>query len=121
MAATLEQLLANRNTWSQGINLGVFHDQKDIFRDNVPIEKGRRVHFPLKGNDCDDIENGHKFASLGEDWDVGPSRLHTEDEVHQNHYGRKTDGRQILVYVQLRIRLSLSRHMQAYQHAAVAC
>jgi hypothetical protein len=47
MAATLEQLLANRNTWSQSINLEVFNGHKDIFRDNVPLEKGRRVYFPL--------------------------------------------------------------------------
>ena len=47
MATTLEQLLANRNTWSQSINLEVFNDHKDIFRDSVPLEKGRRVHFPL--------------------------------------------------------------------------
>ncbi len=86
--------MANRNTWSQAINLGVFHDQKDIFRDNVPIEKGRRVHFPLKGNDCDDIENGHSLQALVK---IGTSDLH--DSIPRMKYTRiitaekQTDGK----------------------------
>ena len=47
MAATLEQLLANRNNWRQDIQLEVFHGQKYIFRNNVPAEKDRQVFFPL--------------------------------------------------------------------------
>jgi len=47
MATTLEQLLANRNSWSQDINLEFYQGQKDIFRGSVPVEASSKVILPL--------------------------------------------------------------------------
>ena len=47
MATTLEQLLANRNSWSQDINLEFCQGQKDIFRGSVPVEASSKEMFPL--------------------------------------------------------------------------
>ena len=48
MAATLEELLANRNSWSQDIKLEFSQGQKDIFRGSVPVEASSKEIFPLK-------------------------------------------------------------------------
>lgn len=47
MAATLEQLLANRNSWSQVIKLELFRGQKDIFRQHglPPPEASSKADF----------------------------------------------------------------------------
>lgn len=47
MAATLEQLLANRNSWSQVIKLELFRGQKDIFRQHSlpPPEASSKADF----------------------------------------------------------------------------
>ena len=48
MAATLEELLANRNSWSQDIKLEFSQGQKDIFRGSVPVEASSKEIFTLK-------------------------------------------------------------------------
>ena len=47
MAATLEELLAKRNSWSQDIKLEFSAGQKDIFRGSVPPEASSKETFPL--------------------------------------------------------------------------
>jgi len=45
MAATLRQLLDNRNSWSQTIKLELFVNQKSIFGDSFPAQAVRKQDF----------------------------------------------------------------------------
>ena len=47
MAATLRQLLDNRNSWGQTIKLELFANRKNIFGDSFPIEASRKQDFPV--------------------------------------------------------------------------
>jgi hypothetical protein len=45
MAATLRQLLDNRNSWAQTIQLELFENRKNIFGDSFPLEASRKQAF----------------------------------------------------------------------------
>jgi hypothetical protein len=45
MAATLRQLLDNRNSWSQSIKLELFENKKSIFGDSFHLEAPRKKEF----------------------------------------------------------------------------
>lgn len=47
MAASLNELLAARNSWSQVITLELFEGQKNIFGDSFPVEASRRKDFAV--------------------------------------------------------------------------
>jgi hypothetical protein len=47
MAASLQELLTNRNSWSQVITLELFEGQRNIFGDSYPTEAARKKDFPV--------------------------------------------------------------------------
>ena len=47
MAASLQELLANRNSWGQAIKLELFEGQKNIFGDSYPAQAPRKKEFAV--------------------------------------------------------------------------